>query len=614
MIPARISDNECRSIDALNRYELVDAPPEIALDDIAILASRICQTPMAAISFVDQDRQCFKSQVGLPMNEAPRDIAFCGPAILQSGLLVIPDAKADERFRDNPLVVGEPYIRFYAGAPLITPDGTALGSLCVMDSSARPLTAEQAEGLQALARQVTTLLELRRTQRALAHAALHDALTGLPNRVLLTNRIEHCLARAKSRNGYLFAVLFLDLDRFKVINDSMDHSAGDKLLQKVAERLSGSVRSGDTVGRGSHTVAVARLGGDEFTVLLEDLRAAQNAADVAQRLLNELAKPMDIDGQEIVPTASIGVVIGTALAQSATQLLRDADAAMYRAKGAGGNRFVMFDPAMHLAATERMQIENDLRNAVARGQLVLHYQPIVCMKTRKLTGFEALLRWNREGKIMRPSQFIPVAEETGLIVPIGRWIITQACRQLAEWHKTAAGAGSLCMSINLSRRQFVDRELIPHLTQTLTDTGLQAKDLQLELTESIISDDAVEARAVVMRLKEIGVQLAVDDFGTGYSSLSCLHSFPLDVLKIDRAFVTSQRACSDTVAVLKAIVDLAHNLKMRVVAEGVETAEQAAFLETVECNEGQGYFFAKPLNAQAATALLSGPMTLGQAA
>lgn len=618
MIPAPLFDDEPGRIDALNRYEVVDAPPEIALDDIAILASRICQTPMAAISFVDQNRQWYKSQIGLPMNQTPRDIAFCGHAILQSELLVVADAKADERFRDNPLVVGEPYIRFYAGAPLITPDGMALGSVCVMDTVARSLTAEQLEGLQALARQVTTLLELRRTQRALAHAALHDALTGLPNRVLLINRIEHCLARAKSRKGYLFAVLFLDLDRFKVINDSMDHSAGDKLLQKVAERLSGSVRSGDTVGRSGHTVAVARLGGDEFTMLLEDLRAGQNAADVAQRLLTELAKPMEIDGQEIVATASIGVVIGSAQAQSATQLLRDADAAMYRAKGAGGNRYVMFDPAMHQAATERMQIENDLRNAVARGQLVLHYQPIVCMKTRKLTGFEALLRWNREGKIIRPSQFIPVAEETGLIVPIGRWIITQACRQLAEWHKTMRGTregtGSLFMSINLSRRQFVDRDLIPHLSQTLQETALEGKDLQLELTESVISDDAIAARTVLTRLKEMGVQLAMDDFGTGYSSLSCLHSFPLDILKIDRAFVTSQRACSDTVAVLKAIVDLAHNLKMRVVAEGVETAEQAALLQSVECNEGQGYFFAKPLNAQAATALLSGPMTLGEAA
>ncbi|HEX4056393.1 MAG TPA: EAL domain-containing protein [Tepidisphaeraceae bacterium] len=614
MIPAPLFDNEPERIGALNRYEVADAPPEIALDDIALLASRICQTPMAAISFVDQNRQWFKSQIGLPMSGTPRDIAFCGHAILQSELLVIPDARADGRFQDNPLVIGEPHIRFYAGAPLITPDGMALGSVCVMDTAARSLSAEQAEGLQALARQVTTLLELRRTQRQLAHAALHDALTGLPNRMLLTNRIEHCLARAKSRKGYLFAVLFLDLDRFKVINDSMDHSAGDKLLQKVAERLSGCVRSGDTIGRSGHTVAVARLGGDEFTVLLEDLRAGQNAADVAQRLLTELAKPMDIDGQEIVATASIGVVIGGAQAESATQLLRDADAAMYRAKGAGGNRYVMFDPAMHLAATERMQIENDLRNAVARGQLVLHYQPIVCMKTRKLLGFEALLRWNRDGKIFRPSQFIPVAEETGLIVPIGRWIITQACQQLAEWHKAVSSAPPLFMSINLSRRQFVDRELIPHLSQTLKETALEAKDLQLELTESIISNDAPAARMVLTRLKKLGVQLAVDDFGTGYSSLSCLHSFPLDVLKIDRAFVTSQRACSDTVAVLKAIVDLAHNLKMRVVAEGVETAEQAALLETVECNEGQGYFFAKPLNAQAATALLWGNTVLGEAA
>jgi diguanylate cyclase (GGDEF)-like protein len=614
MIPAPLFNDEPGRIDALNRYDVMDSGPELELDDIATLASRICQTPMAAISFVDQNRQWFAANIGLPCSQTPRDIAFCGHAILESKLLVVSDAANDERFRNNPLVTGDPHIRFYAGAPLITPDGMPLGSVCVMDIVARSLTTEQAEGLQALARQVTTLLELRRTQRQLAHAALHDTLTGLPNRLLLTNRIEHCIERAKSRKGYLFGVLFLDLDRFKVINDSMDHSSGDRLLQKVATRLSGCIRSGDTVGRPNHTVAVARLGGDEFTVLLEDLRAPENAADVASRLLAELAKPMEIDGQEIVAPASIGVVIGDASAQSATQLLRDADAAMYRAKAAGGNRCVMFDPAMHEAATQRMQIENDLRSAIARGELLLNYQPIVGMKTRRLQGFEALLRWNRQGRLVRPSQFIPVAEETGLIVPIGQWIITEACRQLAQWRQAAPGMPQLYMSINLSRRQFTDNDLLPHLSRRMQETGIEPRYLQMELTESVLSDDAAAATAALTELKKFGVQLAIDDFGTGYSSLSCLHSFPLDVLKIDRAFMTSPREFSDTVAVLRAIVEMAHNLKMRVVAEGVETAEQATLLQTVNCDEGQGYFFSRPLSAPAATALLCNPTVLGEAA
>jgi diguanylate cyclase (GGDEF)-like protein len=609
MVPA----NESERLAALRRCEALDTAPEIAFDDLVLLASRVCEAPMAAISLVDEHRQWFKSQVGFEIRQTARDVAFCAHAILQPDLLVVPDALKDERFHDNPLVRNDPRVRFYAGAPLVTTDGQAIGALCVMDTAARSLSTRQAEALHVLARQVINQIELRQAQRRLVQAALHDALTGLPNRVLLMDRIEHCIARARSRGNYHFAVLYLDLDRFKVINDSMDHSAGDQLLVTVAQRLTQSVRGGDTVGRAEDDLeTVARLGGDEFTVVLENLRAPEDAAVVARRLLAELAKPLPLNGQEIVVTASMGVVAGSGGAASAGQLLRDADVAMYRAKGAGGNRFAMFDQAMHASATNRMRLENDLRRAIERGQLVLEYQPIVSLQNLKLKGFEALLRWQFGGKLIGPEEFVPVAEETGLIVPIGRWIIAEACRQLAEWRRAFA-ALPLTMSINLSRRQFADRELMAHVSRTLCETGLEASSLQLELTESAIWNEE-SARVILPRLKEMGVHLAMDDFGTGYSSLSCLRDYPLDVLKIDRSFVSGRGSCRDAAAVLKGIVDLAHNLQMRAVAEGIETMEETTMLQSVQCDEGQGYLFSPPCNVQTATAWISGRLAATEAA
>jgi EAL domain-containing protein (putative c-di-GMP-specific phosphodiesterase class I) len=380
----------------------------------------------------------------------------------------------------------------------------------------------------------------------------------------------------------------------------------------VAQRLTLSVRCGDTVGRADDLGTVARLGGDEFTVVLENLRSPADVAGVAGRLLAELSKPLPFNGQEIVVTASMGVVAESGGAASAAQLLRDADVAMYRAKGAGGNRFAMFDPAMHASATNRMQLENDLRHAIDRGQLVLEYQPIVSLQSLKLQGFEALLRWQFGGELILPEEFVPIAEETGLIVPIGRWIIAGACRQLAEWRRAFAGA-PLTMSINLSRRQLADRELIPHVSRTLCETGLEAQSLQLELTESAICAEE-SARVMLPRLKEMGVHLAMDDFGTGYSSLSCLRDYPLDVLKIDRSFVSGQGSCRDAVTVLKGIVDLAHNLQMRTVAEGIQTMEEAAMLQSVKCDEGQGYLFSPPCSVQTATAWISARLAATEAA
>jgi diguanylate cyclase (GGDEF)-like protein len=589
MISAAIHENEPERLEALKEYDALDTPPEIAMDDVAMLAANICQTPMAAISLVDQDRQWFKARVGVNFTETRREVAFCAHVVAEAGFLTVPDTHLDRRFHDSPLVRGEPHVRFYAGVPLITPDGFPIGALCVMDREARSITNEQAEALQSLARQVMSQLELRRTRAKLVHASLHDALTGLPNRALVTDRIEQCIARARSRKDYRFAVMLLDLDRFKLINNSMDHGVGDKLLAGIASRLTHSLRQGDTVGRETQDSTVGRLGGDEFIVVLEDLRDFTNSARVATRLLLNISVPLEIEGQEVVVTSSIGIAMGTETASPA-QLLRDAESAMYRAKDEGGNRFAIFDPSMHAEAEAHLQMENNLRKALDRGEFVLHYQPIVSLTDRSLKGFEALLRWRHDGELINTEDFIAVAENTGLIVPLGRWVIGEACRQLARWRTEFRELPQLSMSVNVSRRQFNDRELIPFLSQTLAATGIDPWSLQLELTESCVCDGD-SAGDTIREFKNLGVRLAMDDFGKGYSSLSVLRNTPLDTVKIDREFVSGQGTSQATLSMLKAIVELAHNLKMRVVGEGIETLDQAAMLESVDCDDGQGFLF-----------------------
>jgi diguanylate cyclase (GGDEF)-like protein/PAS domain S-box-containing protein len=462
------------------------------------------------------------------------------------------------------------------------------------------------ERLLAVSRDVT---ERHAAEERLRHASLHDALTGLPNRALICDRVERCLERSKRDADYHFAVLFLDLDRFKVVNDSLGHAAGDRLLTAVAERLAGCLRETDSVARAADQVGqaggrlVARMGGDEFTVLLDSLRGPEDAARVAERILAAVCRPVDFDGQEIIVTASVGVVCGGPAYASGSEVLRDADAAMYKAKAAGKNRYAVFDDALHAAAVARLRLENDLRRAVDRGELLLHYQPIVSLSTRELTGYEALVRWRRDGRLVSPADFIPIAEETGLIVPIGRWVLAEACRQLAAWTaRNPTAIPRVSMNVNVSRRQFEDPDLLPHLHRVLAETAIDPARLTLEITESVIMHEPTAAGATLRRIKDAGVRLAMDDFGTGYSSLSCLHQFPLDELKVDRGFVCDVEARRDAAAVVHAIVGLAHNLGMSVVAEGLERMEQVAFLQALDCDYGQGYLFSKPLEAQAAEA------------
>ena len=441
----------------------------------------------------------------------------------------------------------------------------------------------------------------RRAWRRMAQQASHDSLTGLPNRTLFRERLQQAIERTRREPNFQFAVLFLDLNRFKLVNDSLGHVVGDKLLVAAAQRLRRCLRAADTVTKGlAGAATIARLGGDEFTVLLRGLRAPADARGVAERLGQEMAQPFNVDGHEVFASASIGIAVGQGINCTADDLMRSADAAMYRAKVLGDGRCVVFDDTLHAEALARLQLERDLRHALERNELLLHYQPIVDLTARRLTGFEALARWNREGKPMSPAQFIPVAEDTGLIVPIGGWVLEEACRQLACWQQADARLRQVNMSVNLSRRQLADADLVARVHEALRRNGIEPHRLKLEITESVIMDNSDAGRQVLLKLKGLGVGLYMDDFGTGYSSLSCLHRLPLDGLKIDQSFVRGASGRRDSIAVLHAIVSLARNLGMTVIAEGVELAEQVALLKALDCDYVQGSYFSPPLAPESA--------------
>jgi diguanylate cyclase (GGDEF)-like protein/PAS domain S-box-containing protein len=488
------------------------------------------------------------------------------------------------------------------------------------DDCRRPRAWDEAERsiLATLAGSIGGALARRRSEAQLRHDSRHDALTGLPNRTLFAERVERCIDRGRADPSFRFAVMFLDLDRFKVINDSLGHAAGDRLLVAIADRLHRVVHAGpDQSGGGAadrwrDPPTIARLGGDEFTVLLEGLPGADDAARLAERALAEIGRPLEFAGHEVGTTASIGLVAcggadGAGAYQTAKDLLRDADTAMYRAKSGGKNRCVRFDATMHASAVARLRLESDLRRSVERGELLLHYQPILSLETRDLAGFEALVRWRRDGTLVSPAEFIPVAEDTGLIVPIGAWVLREAVGQLAGWRAQFPGAaGGLSVSVNVSRRQLSDPDLVAEVRRALATGRVEPGAVKLEITESAIVQDEDAARRTLAELRAAGVRIAMDDFGTGYSSLGCLHRFPIDVLKVDRSFVRNVSDRRDAAAV-HAIVGLAHNLGMTVVAEGVEHQEQVAFLQGLGCDYGQGYLFAKPLPAADAAAFIAAP-------
>lgn len=874
---------EAERLHTLDQYAILDTPPEDSFERIVTLATRIFDVPIALISLVDHDRQWFKACVGVNTRQIERRIAFCAYTILQDDVMVVPDTHEDARFVANPLVAGEPHIRFYAGAPLRTPDGFNLGTLCIMDHrprafnttdrlcladmaavvmdqiqlrlAARKLarTEEALEEvtrrvsaatgvsfLRALVQQLTRVLgvkyaligelreseephiqtlavcargeigenfsypvgqslsekvitqkirycargvnaqfpddpvlsvsdeiesfmgvalednagkslgllsvmdtrplpdeelaasllrlfatrtaaeleraraeealrqseqnyrtlfenandailifepadavileanekaaetygyprqvligmrvtdlaedptadaeriwqalqgphqqsfetvqrtkeglvlnvlvslsvvayggsigvlsinrditERKRAETRLRHAASHDALTGLANRSLFIGRLE----RAIQRPDVQFAVLFLDLDRFKNINDSLGHGVGDLLLVETARRLERSLRPWDTV---------ARLGGDEFTILLERIQGEHDAVDVAERIQHSLAVPVKLGRHEVFTAASIGIALSASGYQHPDEVLRDADTAMYRAKARGKGRHEVFDRGMHTRAVALLQLETDLRRAVEWEAFCLQYEPIISLVTGEITGFEALVRWRHPRRgLIPPNDFIPVAEETGLIIPIGHWVLHEACKQLAAWRARFPGYPTFGISVNLSSKQVTEPGILDYIDRELNTAGLDPRLLKIEITEGTIMEPVGSTMEALHALHARGIQLCVDDFGTGYSSLSALDRFPAETLKIDRSFVSRIGQSGENSEIVRAIVALAKDLGREVVAEGIETTEQLRYLTMLGCSSAQGYLFSPTLDAEAVAPLLAAPV------
>ena len=431
--------------------------------------------------------------------------------------------------------------------------------------------------------------ELKKAERQIYHQAFHDTLTNLPNRALFMEHLNMALKRAKRRDDYYFAVLYLDIDRFKLVNDSLGHSVGDHLLKAFANRIQESLRDLDIL---------ARFGGDEFVILLEDIENSEYASGVADRLQEELQRPFMLEGKEVFAPASFGVVLNTRDYNDPENIIRDADAAMYHAKENGKAQYKVFDKKLHKKALHLLERETDLRKAVNTNEFENHYQPIVDLQTASLVGFEALIRWKHpQLGLIYPGSFISIAEETGLIIPITQLIAQQACEDLCRWQDQLKDELKLTMNINLSSKHFLSPTLLDDIKEILKQTGMPPEQLKLEITETALMEDADETVRLVHRLKDLGLQLVIDDFGTGYSSLSYLQRLPIDTLKVDRSFVSRIQSEPDgNLNIVEAIISLAHRLKMIVVAEGVETEEQFAILLEMNCQFGQGYLFSKPLS------------------
>ncbi len=443
----------------------------------------------------------------------------------------------------------------------------------------------------------TDITQRKIAEEQLVHDALHDALTGLPNRSLFLDRLGHRIRHARRGRDKVFAVLFLDLDRFKLVNDSLGHSIGDELLVEVSRRLEQAVRPGDTV---------SRLGGDEFAVLLEEVSDARDAAHVAERIQSYLRAPIHLGGQEVVTTASIGIALSVSGYERPEDVLRDADTAMYRAKSQGRTRHEVFDSAMHSRAVALLKLENDLRQAVEREEFAVHYMPIVSLEGGRIAGFEALVRWNHpERGLVSPFDFIGVAEDAGLILPIDRMVLAQACRQLRAWQGSSPEGARLTVSVNLSGKQFRQLDLADHVERVLKESGLDGASLAIEITENVLIESADNASQTLSRLRDRGLRIYLDDFGTGYSSLSYLHRFPIDAVKIDRSFVGRMGPKKEGHEIVRAIVTLAHNLGMKVIAEGVETEDQLGELRALQCGYGQGKLFSMPVPGPEAAELFS---------
>ncbi len=438
-----------------------------------------------------------------------------------------------------------------------------------------------------------------------------DPLTGLPNRVMFMDALKATVEAARHKPNACYAVLFLDLDRFKVINDSLGHLVGDELLIAIARRLESCLRSADLITRITERCTISRFGGDEFVILLQGLHEPANATLVADRILSVLSEPLSLRGNDVSISTSIGIAIGTGGADSADDLLRDADTAMYQAKTNGKSRWCLFDQSLREQAVERLELERELRNGIKLGEFIVHYQPIVELHSQSIKGFEALLRWKHPTRgLVSPADFVPVAEEIGFILELGAWVLRQACHQVRAWQLKFPTHANLFVSVNVSTKQFASSRLVDCVQESLAESGLDPRCLKLEITESAIMTDPKAAAETLNNLRSLGVSISLDDFGTGYSSLSYLQTFPINTLKIDRSFIKRLGSSNESDEIVRTIVNLAHTLGMEVTAEGIEEPSQGAQLTNLACESGQGFLYSRPIsdiNVEQLLTELAGP-------
>lgn len=593
-------DNRAAEIDkrcaAINRYQILDTPTEPEFEEITKLAAAVCEASFAAISFVCEDRQWFKSEVGLGTNQTPLSISFCAHAIRQPDIFVVTDARKNPLFAENPVVTGKPWIRFYAGMPITASDGTRIATLCVLDPIARPhgLTDVQRLTLRVLARQVEAQLELRRSiierdaraaeqqsaATALRWIATHDSLTHLANRTLFHTRLASALSNADQDSSGV-AVILIDVDHFKQINDSMGHDAGDAVLCSFASRLRDVVRTGDTV---------ARLGGDEFGIVLTSVRARAHLADIVESLNMRLREKLEYNGRLIECRASIGVAIYSDHAVTAESLIKCGDLALGVAKMKRGCA-VTFHPDMEADFERDISMTTLARSAINDDRVFPYYQPKVDLRTGELTGFEALLRWTQpDGDLGLPYMIAPAFSDTELALEIGDRMMVRVLDDMRMWVDAGIEFGQI--ALNTCAGDFAGNDFAERLLAALKARRLPPSLIEVEVTESVFLDRGSHyVLRALTKLSEQGVRIALDDFGTGFASLTHLKKFPVNVLKIDQTFVAGLGKSADDAAIVRALIGLGDSLGMETVAEGIETKEQAAFVRTCGCTLGQGYLF-----------------------
>jgi diguanylate cyclase (GGDEF)-like protein len=579
----------------------LDGALAAALERVARIAATSLRAPSAAVVLLGQDRRSFAGG-GDRHPWLSRDpgalfrTGLAGRVLETDEPLALSDARTNlaPPEGDSAQSLG---VAGFLGLRVAGSSGEPLAVVVALDDAPREWRADEIEHFTEIAASAVTEIELQRRtveaeriERQLRHDALHDVLTGLPNRACFVERLRHAGERARRHAEDAFAVLFVDLDHFKVVNDSFGHLAGDELLVEVARRLAGCLRSVDTL---------ARLGGDEFALLLEEVHEPSDAARVAERLQLALGTPMTIRESEVFTSASIGIALSGRVDDAPQHLLRSADLAMYRAKEHGRGRFEVFDQAMHTAAMERLRMEMDLRRAVERDQLVLHYQPVVSLSTGGVVAVEALVRWQHpERGLIPPLDFIPVAERTGVICEIGRWVLARACQQLKSWEHEFGYDAPQSVWINVSPKQFAQRDLADSVSALFESLSFEPRRIKFEITESILLEDVELATRTLGELRRLGVQVFMDDFGTGYSSLTYLGRLPLDGIKVDRSFVSQMGDDARQAQLVGTIITLIRNLGLEPIAEGVETDQQARLLREMGCAFAQGFVFCRPLPAR----------------